>query len=188
MLGGWLLGAVAIYAASAVLMGGEWIADWWEQASAFRDVNLQANGTNFVSLPGFMENVFGSDSGFAWILGYGLAAALGVAVAYYWWKHPVGHALSRWALAAAAVVIAAPQTLYYDTGLLLLGLVVLVAMATPRPAVVVGAMAALSWTQLGSSALGWSPLGPIAWIATVLLLLYVNREPLSEPLVTRRER
>lgn len=175
MLGGWSLGALAIYTTSAVLMGGEWIADWWEQASAFRDLNLEANGTNFVSLPGFLENVFGSDSGFAWVLGYGLAAALGAAVAYYWWKHPVDRALRRWSLAAAAVVIAAPQTLYYDTGLLLLGLVVFVSMAPPRAGVVVGAMAALSWTQLASSALGWSPLGPIAWVATALLLRYVNR-------------
>ncbi len=175
MLAGWLAGTASLYVLSAVLMGGAWVAKWWEQAGAFRDLNLAANGHNFVSIPGFLENL-GSPA--SWLFGYGIAGLVGLAVAYYWWKNSRDHALERWTLAAAAVVVAAPQTLYYDSGLLLLGVVVFVATGAQRLGLVVGALAVLSWTQLGSEALGWSPLGPIAWMAVVWILMESNRDRL----------
>lgn len=173
MLAGWGAGAVLLYAVSALLMGGEWVEDWWTQAGAFRELNLETNGANFVSFPGFLENVFGLGSSVAWLIGYSLAALVGAFVAYYWWKNPQDHALERWALAAAAVVVVAPQTLYYDTGLLLFALVVFVVPLGSRVALLIGSLVALSWTQLAASTLGWSPLGPLAWAGVALLLCRV---------------
>ncbi len=179
MLAGWLAGAASLYAISAMLMGGEWVRDWWAQAGAFRDLNLDANGANFVSFPGFLENVLGLGSGLAWAVGYGLAALVGGLVAFYWWKNPNDLALQRWTLAAAAVVVAAPQTLYYDTGLLLLGLVPFSLAGSRRLLLVVGSLLTLSWTQLGAGSLAWSPLGPIAWVGVALLLYsaFQSRSP-----------
>ncbi|MCP4968537.1 MAG: DUF2029 domain-containing protein, partial [bacterium] len=174
MLAGWGAGAAVLYAVSTLLMGGEWVGDWWTQAGAFRDLNLDANGANFVSFAGFLENALGPGSPAAWLLGYSLAALVGALVAFYWWKHPNENALGRWALAAAAVVVVAPQTLYYDTGLLLFGLVVLLLAPGSRTVVLVGGALALSWTQLATSTLGWSPLGPLAWIAVALLLCHAH--------------
>jgi hypothetical protein len=173
MLVGWAAGAAVLYIVSRLLMGGAWLADWWEQAGAFRDLNVIANGDNFVSFPGFLENMLGVGSATAWVVGYGLAAVIGVAVAYYWWSNPRSYSLERWALAAAAVVLAAPQTLYYDTGLLLLGLVVF--LEKERSAMVIGGFVLLSWTQLASAPLGWSPLGPLSWVAVGALLVGLLR-------------
>jgi hypothetical protein len=170
MLGGWAIGAGLLYAVSALLMGGAWVADWWEQASSFRDTNVVANGANFVSLPGFIENLAGIGSPLVWVLGYGLAGALGLAVAYFWWKHPRSYALPRVALAAAAVVVAAPQTLYYDAGLLLLGVVAVLPLVARQIRWIIGGAVVASWSQLAAVSLGWSPLGPLVLVATVLLL------------------
>ena len=181
MLAGWSAGAVSLYAASTVLMGGAWVTDWWQQAGTFRDINAEANGFNFVSIPGFLENLLGAGSPWTWIVGYSMAAVVGAAVAYYWWSNPREYSLQRWALAGAAVVVAAPQTLYYDTGLLLLGLVWFLATQSQRMGLTFGVVVILTWAQVASQAVGWSPLGPIAWAAVVVLLArtYRDRVPVS---------
>ena len=177
---GWLTGAAVLFAASTLLMGGAWLSDWWEQAGTFRDQNVAANGPNFVSLPGFLENLLGVGTTVAFVLGYGLAALFGVAVAYYWWRHPRSHALERYALAGTAVVLAAPQTLYYDAGILLLGLVAGFAFL-PRRAIVVAALVVLSWSHIAADDLGWSPLGPLVWVAALWLLWWLLANRSTEP-------
>lgn len=170
MIGGWVAGAAGLYVLSAILMGGSWVSDWWSQASAFRDINVAANGFNFISLPGFAVNLLGVDSAAASIIGYGLAAVVGLAVAIYWWRMPDSEPLSRFALAAGAVVVVAPQTLFYDAGLLLIGVLVLFPFFAGRSAAFLGGAIALSWLQVASNRLGWSPLGPLAWVFMGLLL------------------
>jgi len=171
ILAGWAMGAVALFAISTLLMGGNWLTDWWSQASLFRDTNAVANGANFVSMPGFLENLLGVGSQTAVLLGYGSAALLGARVAWLWWREPDTGALWRWALAAGAAMAVAPQTLFYDVGLLLLLLVALLP-RWRRPVLVVAALAAVSWLQVVKPVLGWSPLGPIslgALVAAVVL-------------------
>lgn len=171
ILAGWAMGAVALFVISTLLMGGDWLGDWWSQASLFRDTNAVANGANFVSLPGFLENVLGVGSQTALLLGYGSAALLGARVAWLWWREPDTGALWRWAVAAGAAMAVAPQTLFYDAGLLLLLLVALLP-GWRRPVLVVAALAAISWLQVAEPVLGWSPLGPIslgALVAAVVL-------------------
>lgn len=169
MVGGWMVGAAGLYALSAVLMGGSWIADWWTQAGTFRDINVGANGFNFISVPGFVVNLLGVDSVWALVIGYGLAAIVGLAVALFWWRNPHSSPLERFALAAAAVVVVAPQTLFYDAGLLLLGLVALLPFVSMRMALFLGGLVALSWLGVLAEDLGWSPLGPLSWIFVALL-------------------
>jgi hypothetical protein len=170
MFGGWVIGAVGLYGVSAVLTGGGWISDWWSQAGSFRDLNAEANGANFISLPGFMENLFGLDSAVAAALGYGVAVVMGAAVAYYWWRDQGSDPLPRFALAAGAVVVVAPQTLFYDAGLLLLGVLALLPVFSKRaPLLLAGAIAA-TWLQVAAVSLGWSPLGPLSWVAMAFLL------------------
>jgi hypothetical protein len=175
MIAGWMSGALVLYVASAVVTGGEWIADWWEQAQVFSEQNVAANGANFISLPGFFENLLGSGSTVAGVLGYGSAAAVAAGVAYYWWRHPATDHIARFALAAAAGVVVAPQTLFYDAGLLLGGALVVLALParTARLVLIVALIA--SWTQVAAASLGWSPLGPLSWLATAALLWWAYR-------------
>jgi hypothetical protein len=180
IVGGWLVGAAGLYAVSAVLMGGAWVADWWSQAGTFRDVNVEANGFNFISVPGFVENILSVDSTWAVVIGYGLAAVIGVAVAHYWWRNPHADPLRRFALAAAAVVVVAPQTLFYDGGLLLLGVVALLPFISSRSVLFFTGLIGLSWLGVLADRLGWSPLGPLSWLFTGLLLwnlAYVATRP-----------
>jgi hypothetical protein len=171
ILAGWAMGAGALFAISTLLMGGNWLTDWWSQASLFRDTNAVANGANFVSIPGFIENLLGVGSQTALLLGYGSAALLGARVALLWWREPDTETLWRWAVAAGAAMAVSPQTLFYDAGLLLLLLVALLP-GWRRPVLVVAALAAISWLQVAEPVLGWSPLGPIslgALVAAVVL-------------------
>ena len=169
VLGGWATGALGLWAVSWILTGGAWVAEWWKQAGAFRDENVAANGANFVSVPGFLENLIGSEGVVAAALGYGLAAIFGFGVAYFWLKHPRSHQLERYALAAAAVVLAAPQTLYYDGGLMLLGLAVAAVFVTQINGPRLIALVVFSWSHLAADDLGWSPLAPLIWAAAALL-------------------
>lgn len=181
VVAGWTVGAGFLSLVSGLLIGGMWLGDWWDQAGAFRDQNVAANGVNFISLPGFFENLFGVGEPAAFVVGYAAAGLFGLAVAYFWWRHPQTHELERYALAAAAVVLAAPQTLYYDAGLLLLGLAVVAAAIKQRGAPLVGVLIALSWVHVAADDLGWSPLAPLVWAAAFWLAWRSLRAPGFEP-------
>ncbi len=175
MLGGWAVGALALFAASTLVMGGNWLSYWWEQAGAFRDLNASANGANFISVPGFLENLLGTGSRGAFLLGYGLAAAIGAVVAWEWWRRArPSNALWRWALAGGAAMLAAPQTLFYDAGLLLLVLVAILPKLS-HPGAVVAAVVLVSWLQALGSGLGWSPLGPLGFTAFLAVVIWRTR-------------
>lgn len=179
VLAGWTAGAAVLYLASAYLMGGVWVGEWWNQATGFSDVNATANGSNFVSIPGFFENAAGVGETVAIVAGFIVAAAFGAVVAYFWWRNPTARALERYALAAAAVLLAAPQTLFYDAGLLLLALVPVMLRLGSRLGPLLAVGIALTWLQPLSATLGWSPLGPVAWVAAALMLWQLV--PAGEP-------
>ncbi len=166
---GWSVGAVGLYGLSYGLMGGAWVEDWWSQAASFRDLNTAANGSNFISLPGFVENALGAGSG-AQLLGYGLAVLVGAAVAFLWWRVADLDVLLRWSAAAAAAILVAPQTLFYDAGVLLLALVVAFPLIRLSPGLLMAAAVAASWLQVVAQSLGWSPLGPLSWGMVAALL------------------
>ena len=105
------------------------------------------------------------------LVGYGLAVALGAIVALLWWRAARLDVLLRWSAAAAAAVLVAPQTLFYDAGVLLLVLVAVLPLIR-RPFVpMLATVVAVSWSQVAAGSLGWSPLGPLAWALVVVLLV-----------------
>ena len=181
MLAGWAGGAAVLFVVSTLLMGGAWISGWWDRATAFSETNLAANGTNFVSIPGFFENLAGPGSTWAPLVGYGLAAFAALGVAYFWWRYPDSYSVERYALAGAVIVIAAPQTLYYDAGLLLLGLVALRPWRHWRPLLWLPALIGITWSQPLAANIGWAPLGPIAWLAAAALGWGLLREAKPTP-------
>lgn len=104
-----------LYAAGAAALGPGWLGPWWEQATAFRDVNAGVNGHLFVSLPGYIEHLtgIGGGAGRALGLGLGLVGMLGLA---WCWRRAAGDALFRYAIAATGLILIAPQSLFYEAG------------------------------------------------------------------------
>lgn len=177
MFAGWVAGAVVLFTISTLLMGGSWVGDWWSRAGSFSETNLTANGANFISFPGFLANLFGNSTAVL-AAGYGLAMLVAARVAWEWWRGARTLTLRHWALAAGAAMAVAPQTLFYDAGLLLLG-VVSVLPRLHRSVATVAGLVAISWLQVAKSTLGWSPLGPVALVGFVLLL--VQRDAAGQP-------
>ena len=177
MLGGWLAGALALYLAGAAAMGAGWIGDWWEQAVRFRDANVVANGSNFISAPGVLEHLLGAGDPGA-VVGGAVVTVLAMSLAaLLWWRLPSEVAL-RHGAAAAAIVLVAPQALYYEAGVLLLPIAVLAATTVRRGVRISGGWLSGGWlsgvwlfglAQLTASTLGVSPLAilPLAVAAGI---------------------
>ncbi|MFQ5554031.1 MAG: excinuclease ABC subunit UvrB [Acidimicrobiia bacterium] len=119
MLGGWAIGAAGFATFGAALAGAGWVGDWWSQAAGFRDLNVGANGENFISIAGLLEHVLGAGDGIAVVVGAVIAVA-GLGLAALVWRRAPTSPLLRAAVAAAVIVAIMPQPLFYEAGLLLL--------------------------------------------------------------------
>lgn len=120
----------AIYATSALVSGPAWVADWWELAGKLSTVDQGANLTREVSILGMAETFLGSGSSVAfgiWVVG------LGVVVGAVLWRLRQRPMLDPYALALVPpmLVLIAPHSLYYDAGVLLLSLAVLLTTVAP---------------------------------------------------------
>ncbi len=157
VLRGWAVTAAVLYATAAVTNGAGWVGGWWSQATEFRDLNVAANGSNFISIPGVVEHLLGVGSGAAVVIAAAVAVAGGGAAAAMWWRHPGSPAL-RMAVAVAVIVTVAPQSLFYEAGVLLLPL----ALLAPRDPTVRRRLLSVFWAaglvHLLAGAAGASPL------------------------------
>ncbi len=104
-----------LYLAGVAALGWGWVGPWWEQATAFRDVNASVNGDLFVSLPGFLEYLTGMGSGAGRLLGVAIGGGGLLAMAWLWRRS--GSPAARYAIAGLGLVLIAPQALFYEAGL-----------------------------------------------------------------------
>jgi len=111
-LGTW----IALYLSGVATSGWSWIGPWWDQATAFRDVNASANGDLFVSLPGFVEHLTGIGSGAGRLLGVAIGGA-GLIAIIWLWRRPAVPVATRYAVAGLGLVLMAPQALFYEAGM-----------------------------------------------------------------------
>jgi hypothetical protein len=160
MVAAGLGGAGALYLAGAVLSGFGWVGEWWSRANAFLEIDAGVNHANLVSWQGFVEHLTGSAAGV--VVGWGLALLTAAVAALFWFRHPHGPPGVRYSVAVAAIVLAAPHTMYYDAGVLLFPLVLLAAGAGRPGWMAAAVLWAASWGQLAADALGWSPVFLVA--------------------------
>ena len=114
----------ALYLAGAAAQGAGWVGPWWEQATAFRDINATVNGRLFVSLPGFIEHTLGMSGSAGQLFGLAVGGAGVLAVAWIW-RRPTVSVAARYAVAAAGLILVAPQSLFYEAGLAAIVLILL---------------------------------------------------------------
>ncbi len=159
----------AMWAFSAAVLGAGWFADWLSQASEFARLNADLNAANFVSLPGALGHVFGTAGE---VIGWTFAALAVGSLIVLWWLRRGADAPAVYALTAAVAVLALPQPLFYEAGLLVF-LAALVVSARPRAGLVLAAVAAATWVQPVSGSLGSMPMmllaaTVVAWAGAVL--------------------
>ena len=159
ILAWWLAGAAVAYLAGVAVAGWGWPASWLDQSGVFNDENLVVNGDLMVSSIGWFRSLFGVVQTWPGVVGFGLAAVVGLATAVAWWRR--GIEAEALALASTAIVIGAPSALYYDAGIAAGAIAVGAERSWPGRARVVAGVVVVSWSQLAASTLGWSPLFPV---------------------------
>jgi hypothetical protein len=173
--------AVVLWAASAMLMGSDWVSTWWSEATAFAATNAEVNGSLFISLPGLLEHAAG-DVGM--VVGWVLAAGVAVVLAWFWWRLGDRQPWVRYGAAAAGLALIVPQALFYEAGLLLLPLALLWTMqAGYRKWVVV--LWASAWLQVLSSTIDVSPLIGTVLVTFVWFVLLAWPAPAAQPAAGR---
>lgn len=174
-----LLGAGVAYLAGVAVAGWGWPATWLDQSGVFNDENLVVNGDLMVSAIGWFRSLFGVMEGWPGVVGFGIAALVGLLTAIVWWRK--GITAEAFALASTAIVIGAPSALYYDAGVAAGALAVGAERDWPGGGSVVGGVVVLSWSQLAASTLGWSPLFPVLIGVFIWSAVAVYRRPTPDP-------
>ena len=125
----WVSGAatgIVLFAVSSVLMGPAWFVDWFELIGTFSGADVRFNFAELVSWQGFSQAVMGAGDGVAVALGWGLSVATVIAVSWVWYAGgQKADFNAQLALAVPCILLVSPHTLYYDGGILLIAVVVL---------------------------------------------------------------
>jgi hypothetical protein len=146
--------AGAMWAVSAVLIGADWVNGWWSQAAEFARLNADVNAPNVVSLPGALGHVLGTAGD---VVGWLGAAVLVGGLVALWWRVPGADPRAIYAFTAAVAVLALPQPLFYEAGLVVF-LGALVVGRHARSGLVLAGTGAAVWIQPISGSLGSLPL------------------------------
>lgn len=182
-------GAVAwgYYLVGAVLCGVWWPLDLIEMYELYWPIEHQFNGLKSISLIGFCEYVLAPP--FAKPAGILLTIGLVGALAWLWRKaDPRSAGFARhWGMAACATLLVSPHTQWYDSGLVLLA--VLLGLndllvnghrpgTTLRAALLAGFLLAPAYSLADYA--GWQPLVLLPTVALVWLLRLPGARPRSE--------
>jgi hypothetical protein len=159
--------AAVLFAFNTALMGPGWFADWFEFVRTFSRFDVQVNFGQLVSWLGFSQSLFGEDSRLAVALGWGLSAVTILGISWIWFaggrKADFGAQLG---LASVCILLIPPHTLFYDAGIALIAVVVLLPrLGRLSPVLIVGVWALLL-LQIISPDLGVS----LSFLPLVLIL------------------
>ena len=168
--------AVAMAAFSSVVLGLDWLDDWLTPAREFARLNADLNSANLVSLPGALAHVAGTPG---LVVGWVSAAFVAGAVLFWFWRHPEADSALVYAVAGAAAVLALPQPLFYELGLLVPAAVLL--LQGPRSVGWIAAVGGATWSQSVSGGLGGMPSMLIALVLLASVVITDRRGPRPAP-------
>lgn len=159
---------IVLIALNSALLGPGWFADWFDIVRTFSRFDVQVNFAELVSWQGFIQAVVGQGNGFAVALGWGLSGATILAISWVWFAGGrTADFNAQLALASICIVLISPHTLYYDSGIVLITVVVLLNRLGRLNANLILGVWAAGILQLLSPALGIS----LSFIPVVLLLV-----------------
>jgi len=158
--------AAGLWAAGAAVGGWAWPWEWWGQIGDFHGLDQAVNAANSVGWLGFAEALLGPGNPVALALGGALTLATVGALVWSWWR-PMPLDL-RMALVAPGLVLVPPHSMFYDSGLLVLGLAVVGDRGGRRRLGALVAIWLLALTSLAAPLLGFNPLFLVA-VATLAL-------------------
>jgi Glycosyltransferase family 87 len=118
-------GAALTFGANVVILGWSWLSEWTDRVGPFLETDAEVNAANSVSTVGFLQALFGVDSPIALVVG-ALATLIVIgALAWLWWDGTADVSM-RMAATATGLLLLSPHAMFYDAGLIVLTLLVLV--------------------------------------------------------------
>lgn len=119
------VGAGVLWVVNAALYGVDWVTRWMAEVEPFLDATAVANARNAISVLGFGRAVLGVDAPLALALGGVAAIVVAGVLSFVWWRGAFDLD-GRMALTATGLVLLSPHALFYDAGVMLITLLVLV--------------------------------------------------------------
>jgi hypothetical protein len=158
---------IVLFGVNSALLGPAWFVDWFDMIAAFSGADARTNFGELVSWQGFLQAVMGPGNSIAMALGWGLSAATILAISWVWYAGGRQADFSaQLALASICIVLISPHTLYYDSGIVLIAVVVLLARLGRLNANVILGVWAAGLPQLLSPSLGFS----LSFVPVVVML------------------
>jgi len=177
-------GMAATWLIGAAMMGPMWVTDWLSSVVPFMAADADTNANNAVAVIGFLQAILGADSAVGLMIGASLSVGIAAALAVTWWRGLANLDLLV-ALTTTGMVLMSPHTMFYDSGIVIITVAVLVN-RDPRRWPVVPLVIVAAVSQVAAPAFGFSPFAPVVAVLFVLALRDVmadNREAARAPLV-----
>lgn len=167
-------GAAVVWAINAALFGADWFTSWLHQIQPLLEADAKINAVNEIAPIGFGHAVLGTDSVVALLVGGAVSVAVGLTVAWIWWRGKLDLG-ARFAITTAGLMLLGPHTIYYDSSILIFAVLLLL----DRQRIdwrVTALIWAAGFLQLTKTGLGASPV-----VFVVVAVFALTLRTLAEP-------
>lgn len=177
------LTALALFLASSVISGPDWLASWLKFSWWFSHVDAGVNRANSVSWLGFCEAVTEPGNLLALVLGWGLALLTAISLALAWaWGGRRGDLTAQLALSMPGLILIPPHVMYYDLGLVIFSYALLAERHIKNFDIIIALIYLLGFSQICSETLGFSPLFFVVLVTALLTAYHLGRSAIRPDL------
>ncbi len=151
--------ACCLYFICTLMLGTDWIVDWYHFALWFSNADATANSINAISWIGFFQSVLTSDSTIAFPLGMLLSSLTTLYISILWIKfYQTKNFKAIMPITCTALILIPPHAMYYESGLILLAVLSAVQPLKPFSSTLIAIAWLSGFSQIFAPALGFSPL------------------------------
>ncbi len=163
---------IVLFAINAALLGPDWFVDWVDGARSQFLLDERIGYTAMVSWLGAAHGLFGANPGFADTLGWSLSALTILAISWVWYRGgQQADFNAQMAMACLCIPLISPHTAYYDTGIALIAVVVLLSRMGGLNLGLVLVFWAAGYLELLSPAIGFS----LSSLPLIAILIFTAR-------------
>jgi hypothetical protein len=175
------IGAGIVFAINAAIAGPDWISKWINGVRPLLESDAEINAVNEIAPMGFLHAVLGVESAVATVIGGALSVSIAIALSWLWWKKELDLG-SRFAITAAGLMLLGFHTIYYDSGLAVFAVLLMLdrGLIGIRVAAVIWAVGLI---QIVKESIGASPL---ALVVLAVFALVVSRLWLAQSATDER--